>query len=108
MLSTRANVPPGFSTRLTSRTNCGTSGKWCGAMRLVTRSKRASSKGSASASAAATSMLASPLAAASLRASSSISSVMSLAMTCATCGANAAAVWPAPVAMSSACQWRCG
>ena len=29
-------------------------------------------------------------------------------MTRATCGANAAAVWPAPVAMSSACQSACG
>ena len=56
------------------------SGKWCGAMRQVTRSKRASSKGSASASARAVSMLAKPLALASLAASCSISAVRSLAI----------------------------
>ena len=45
---------------------------------------------------------------ASLPASASISAVMSLATTCSTCGASASAVWPAPVATSSARQWRCG
>ena len=104
MLSTSANVPPGRSTLSTSRTNAPTSGKWCGAMREVTRSNCASGNGSACASAVAVSMLAKPLDVASLRASSSISAVMSLAITCATCGAKAAAVWPAPVAMSSARQ----
>src|SRR5512139_1460025 len=92
--------PPAFVTRDISATAARTSGKWCGAIRHVTRSNAPSAKGSASASAPQKTTFAAPLATARFRASDSIAGVRSEATTRATWPASAAAVCPPPVATS--------
>src|SRR3990170_1192382 len=92
--------PPGLVTRSISPTAAERSGKWCGAMRQVTRSNVPVAKGRVSASATTNAMLRHPRSVAVILASPIISGVRSEATTIRTLGENAAAVCPPPVAMS--------